>query len=420
MNMKKSKLKCCLLALSATAAIVPAAVYADNQTDNLRQQVDDLQSQVDRLENTAAERNTDSSFHMAGYGSVEYADPDSGNSAFNKVLVAPIIHYNYQDWLMFETEFELSNTADGDTELALEYASINLFLNDYVALGAGKFLSPIGQFRQNLHPSWINKAVSAPAGFGHGGAAPLTETGLQLRGGFPLGEMRANYAVYVGNGPTLAAAVEGQGGDYELAIEEVETEGRTSDPDGKKSFGGRLGLLPFPGLELGISAAKSKATVTAASAGGHDGPELDIESTGEFDYDVIGADFRYGWNNLELRGEYLKTEIGEGSSGVEFHSDDLPADYAGPAEFDDVEVGQWKAWYLQAAYKIPSTSFEVVVRTSELQTPHSGENFSQRTLGLNYLFAPHVVVKLNYEIKDYDSSGADDDNAVRVQLAYGF
>lgn len=271
-----------------------------------------------------------------------------------------------------------------------------------------------------MHPSWINKAVSAPAGFGHGGAAPLNETGLQLRGGFPLGEMPANYAIYVGNGPTLAAAVEGQGGDYELAIEEVETEGRPSDPDGKKSFGGRLGLLPFPGLELGISAAKSKATVTEAFAGGHDGPELDIESTGEFDYDVIGADFRYGWNNLELRGEYLKTEIGEGSSGVEFHSDDLPADYAGPAEFDDVEVGQWKAWYLQAAYKIPSTSFEVVVRTSELQTPHSGENYSQRTLGLNYLFVPHVVVKLNYEIKDYDSSGADDDNAVRVQLAYGF
>jgi len=66
MNMKKSKLKCCLLTLSVTAAIVPAAVYADNQTDNLRQQVDDLQNQVDRLENTAAERNTDSSFHMAG------------------------------------------------------------------------------------------------------------------------------------------------------------------------------------------------------------------------------------------------------------------------------------------------------------------------------------------------------------------
>jgi hypothetical protein len=40
---------------------------------------------------------------------------------------------------MFETEFELSNTADGGTELALEYASINLFLNDYVALGAGNF-----------------------------------------------------------------------------------------------------------------------------------------------------------------------------------------------------------------------------------------------------------------------------------------
>lgn len=418
--MKKAKLKVHLMALSVAAAILPVAAKADNESDNLREQVDALQKQVERLENVGASKNADSSFHMAGYGSVEYSDSDSGVGAFNKVMVAPIIHYTYQDWLMFETEFELSNTADGGTELALEYATVDLFLNDSVALVAGKFLSPIGQFRQNLHPSWINKAVSAPAGFGHGGAAPLSETGLQLRGGFPVGEMRANYAFYIGNGPTLAAVVEQHEGDYELAIEEVETEGRTNDPDGKKSFGGRFGFLPFSGLEIGISAAKGKATVTDAFTGGHDGPELDIESSGEFDYDAIGADFRYGWKNLELRGEYIKTEIGEGSAGVAFHSDDLPEDYLGPSDFDDAEVGEWKAWYLQAAYKIPSTPLEVVIRTSELQTPHLGENYSQRTVGLNYLFAPHVIAKFNYEMKDYDSSIAGEQDTVKLQLAYGF
>ena len=49
----------------------------------------------------------------------------------------------------------------GETETNLEYLTIDWFINDYMALIAGKFLSPIGQFRQNLHPSWINKLPSA-------------------------------------------------------------------------------------------------------------------------------------------------------------------------------------------------------------------------------------------------------------------
>lgn len=418
--MKKANLKYSLMAMGITATCLPAGAQAASDIDALRQQIADLQQQVNQIDNTVAEADTESSVHMAGYAAVNYAEPTDSDGAFSRVLVAPIFHFNYKDLLMFETEFEFLNEADGGTEVALEYASLDLFLNDYAILVAGKFLSPLGQFRQNLHPSWINKMVMAPAGFGHGGAAPLSETGLQLRGGIPLGEMRANYAFYIGNGPTLVAAVEEEDGEFELAIEEVETEGRTSDPDGKKVFGGRIGLLPIVGLEVGLSAAKGKATVVDATTGGHDGPALEIESTGEFDYDVIGFDFRYGWNNLELRGEYIKTEIGKSGDGVEFHGDDLPEGYAGPAEFDAVEVGEWKAWYVQAAYKLPATPMEAVIRTSEFETPHSGENYSQRTLGLNYLFAPSVVVKFNYEIREPDAPGIDDEKTLMAQLAYGF
>ena len=98
-------------------------------------------------------------------------------------------------------------------------------VNDYVALVGGKFLSPIGQFRQNLHPSWINKLASAPPGFGHDGAAPTSDIGLQARGGFQIGNMFANYAVYASNGPELNSTFE----DGEFELEGIRAEGFDED-----------------------------------------------------------------------------------------------------------------------------------------------------------------------------------------------
>jgi hypothetical protein len=50
-------------------------------------------------------------------------------------------------------------------------------LHDYVTFGAGKFLSPLGYFRRNLHPAWINKLPSRPPGFSNGQAASVAEIG---------------------------------------------------------------------------------------------------------------------------------------------------------------------------------------------------------------------------------------------------
>ncbi len=397
-NVKRS------LFVAGIMASLPITAVADSDTEELKQTIADLQQQVTDISNRQAElsSSSDSVVDMSGYAAVNYSDTESKGGAFDNVVVAPILHYNYKDLVMLETEFELINSADGSTEVALEYATIDLFLNDYVTLVAGQFISPIGQFRQNVHPSWINKLPTAPAGFGHGGAAPLTETGFQLRGGFPVGEMRGNYAVYVGNGPVLHSEVE----DGELAVEDIEAEGRTSDADGNKVFGGRIGFLPISGLEVGLSLASGKAQVIEV-----EGTDAEIESSGDFDYDVFGADFRYGWNNLDLRGEYIQTEIGKLGGTVNLSDN---------SSFTEAEVGKWKTWYLQAAYKVPKTAFETVIRIGDLETPHSSQNLSQTTLGVNYLFSSNVIAKLAYEMNDYDSSGRDNEDTILAQLAYGF
>lgn len=405
----------------AIGACLPASALAGTTIEQLQQQVETLQSQLQAIQAQLAEQQAKSAskddvqalkkevkgvanvhsewkdatsvVHLAGYGAAGYTDNEGTKGRFSQVQFSPIIHYQYKDLMMLESELEITNDPDGETSTALEYLTLDLFLNDYATLMAGKFLSPIGQFRQNLHPSWINKLPSAPPGFGHDGATPVSDTGLQLRGGFPLGSVRSNYALYVSNGPELEA--ETDGADVEL--EGIMAEGRTADADGDKVFGGRFGLLPIPELEVGLSFATGKAAVTSLDATG-------ISGEPSRDYDVVGGDFAWQWRNLNLRGEYVQSKVGDDSSGS--------ATASGGAK--------WETWYTQASYKFLPTKFEGVMRYTDFDSPHAAQDQKQWALGVNYLFASNVIGKLAYEFNDGQAGAPADNNSFLAQIAYGF
>ena len=125
--------------------------------------------------------NTNSKFRLAGFAFVNYDQPiENGDTSAVDVGFTPIFHYAYKDIAMVEAEVEMEVGEDGKSKVALGYGVIDLFINDYMTLVGGRFLSPLGFFRQNIHPAWINRLPTAPAGFGHDGAAPVTETGLEL------------------------------------------------------------------------------------------------------------------------------------------------------------------------------------------------------------------------------------------------
>ncbi len=334
--------------------------------------------------------------HLAGYGDVSYDSKAGNDGSFNRVNFSPIFHYQYKDLFMLEAELEFQVQADGETDVEMEYLSIDWFMNDYATLVAGKFLSSIGQFRQNLHPSWINKMVDAPPGFGHDGAAPVSDVGLQVRGGF--GEkIRSNYAVYIANGPELNVAAEG--GEFEL--EGIMAEGFNTDVDGNKTFGGRYGIIPMVGLEIGLSAATGKAAVTNI-VDEEAGTSMSVLGDSR-SYDVLGADFAWQRKTLDFRGEYVKTKIGEALTGP-----------------GASEGASWKTWYLQAAYMIPSVSLEPVLRYTDFDAPGTTGDVKQWSAGLNYHFTNHLLAKLNYQSNDVNKGSHIPENKWLVQLAYGF
>lgn len=448
MSQANSKWRQRILTISLAMAL-PLSAVADEDYDLLKQQVEALQQQLQEVQETlnkhqeimrnkekqvaqevtelkkdvakAAEwKDPDTLIHMAGYADVGYASNENEDGSFNLGSFSPIFHYQYRDLVMLESELEIEVDDTGETEVALEYLTIDLFLNDYLTLVGGKFLSPVGQFRQNLHPSWINKLASEPPGFGHDGAAPTSELGFQARGGFQMGNMFANYAASIGNGPELNSTFE----DDEFELEGIVAEGFGSDADGEKVVGGRIGLIPFPGLEIGISAATGKATVTAIElehgdeeqaheepephdeeGPGEDEPEFafDLSNEPPRDYDVFGADFAWGLSNFRLRGEYVKSKVGEDTVGLT----------ASPS-------ATWRSWYTQGSYLFPQTKWETALRYTDFDSPHSSQDQKQWAVGLNYLFSSSVIGKMSYEFNDGEQGSQADFNRWLFQLAYGF
>jgi len=373
-------------------------LYAETELEKLKAEVDKLKEDVQ----LAAEWNKPSTLiHMAGYSDINYTDGrHTANGNFSVGSLSPIFHYQYRDYVMLESELAIEIEPDGSTKTTLEYLTIDLFLNDYITFLGGKFLSPIGQFRQNIHPSWINKLPSAPPGFGHDGAAPLTEIGMQIRGAYPLGGMRSNFAVYISNGPELVSEFNEK---LEYELDGVSAETPNGDSDNKKAFGFRFALLPTSGLEIGVSMATGKATVTKIEDNSPGSTAITVLPNEQArDYSVIGFDYVWHYNSFILRGEYVNTKIGESTFGI------TKSDY-----------GEWRSVYTQISYQFLN-KLEPVIRHTNFDTTNDAKDQRQWVIGLNYLLTSSVIAKVAYEFNEGANETVQDHDRILVQLAYGF
>lgn len=422
--MKSNRWPASSIALAVAAAFPLAAHAAGDDTAALRQEVDQLRKEVSELRalvksqvQSAATRaevmavqsdvkavqadvtavqdevtrvatesvrpaDTNSKAVLTGSAAVGYTDMRGSNSSFSMAEFNPIFLYQYKDLLLFRAQLATGVDADGGTEVALEYANANLFVNDTLTLYAGKFLSPAGYFFQNLHPPWINRLPSRPPGFGNeGSAAPEAFVGLGGLGGFALGETaRANYSLYVGNSPLLELNEDGN------EIEAIEAEGNTLSANGGKVVGGRIGVLPIPGLELGVSGGTGRVAIPG-------------ESTRS--YSLLGADASYMRGGLGLHAEYIQQGVGALSSSV------AP------------EARTWRTWYAQLAYRIPSTKWEPVVRYGDYKGPYEEQQLKQWALGLDYWFTSSAVGKIAYEFNKGLAGTPNDVDRFLLQFGYG-
>ncbi|WP_345989023.1 porin [Sulfurimonas sp. HSL1-2] len=373
--MKRLKVQGVLLFSLATV------LAAQDDIAQMREEITALKTSVAELQR-ARETNADAAFMLSGYAAAGYVYSEHTNGGFDLVQFSPIFQYAYKDLVLFTGELETKMNDDLETSVELEYASASIFLNDYMVLVAGKFLSPLGQFRQNLHPSWINKLPTEPIGFGEDGAAPISFTGLGLRGGLPLGALPSNYTLFVANAPVLELS-----DDNNTTIGAIAAEGPTSSDTAGYTVGLRYAVDPLPNCEIGVSGAYGKAA---------------LEGESKRDYSVFDADLSWHYDGADLKAEYSQQKVGKQNSSI------------APDAFT------WKAWYAQLAYQFDALSLEPVVRYGAFRPADSDLDRDQVSVGLNYLFAPSVIAKVAYEFNNADKAPEYDDNRVLAQFAFGF
>ena len=338
-------------------------------------------------------------FVLGGAGVITFQDRQGVDSTFG-VGIAPTLLWRPTDRLLFEAEIAFGLTAD-DTFVELDYAQVSYLLNDYVTITGGKFLTPFNTFWERWHPSWINKSATVPLMYERGLIGP-TGVGVQVRGGFPIGKTKLNYAAYYVNGPDFEHASFGTAGN--LGFENFR------DNNNNKSFGGRVGFLPIPELEVGYSFLTGRVGDSGSQFSG-------------VDTFIHGIDVSYNKEIEEIQGRLdLRAEA--------IWVDTDRAIFTGPFDpftFDNKRSG----WFVQGAYRPTLSDFtfwdgielkntEFVVRYEQLRESGPGPrgaDHSRLTLGIDYWIRPNIVWKIAYSHDNV--TGDEDENGFFMQFAFG-
>jgi hypothetical protein len=338
-------------------------------------------------------------FLLAGWADGMFEARNGEVSTFSASF-DPIFLWELTPKLLFDSRLEI-DPSGGGTNVNLVNAQISYLLNDYVVLGVGEFFSPSNVFVERFEPQWINKLPDRPLAIYHG-ILPNISVGAQVRGGFPIGPTRANYAFYVSNGPVLNTSDASTAGALDF--------NSYTDNNDNKAVGGRVGFLPIPGVEVGYGFETSKPGFQGTGFSRVQAlvQSVDLEVTRDSDLlkGRINLFAQYAWSHVDHA-----VYDPDGSLGF------------GPLPLTAKRDGG----YAELAYrptKVDSDflrNVEMIFRWDHLSRDPSGLGDPEETrwtLGLNYWLSPSTVLKAAYE---WDQpNGEPNRNALLIQTAMGF
>jgi hypothetical protein len=312
------------------------------------------------------------------------------------------------DWIFLEAEIGIG--PDGSVS-AGSFAQADFFVNDCLTIIAGRFVAPIGWYNERLNNPWINKLPGdAP------GSAPLTALqvlppfamlGVQATGSFYLGcsPIKMEYAAYVSNGLNVTPATPGSPTINELAnLENMQN--TFNIISNELAFGGRLGFWwPEVGWETGFSAMYNRDYLAGA----------------ENSISLWAVDLNYHKGNWDFRAEYgmmfqqaqpfLPSDINRQGfyAQVAYRPRDCPHRY-----LQNVEAVYRYAYVNFRG--IDPTTLDLTTFGTPVDVPVKRQ---QHEIGLNYYFAPRMVLKVAYQINDEPGFHLHD-NQFLTELAWGW
>jgi hypothetical protein len=257
-----------------------------------------------------------------------------------------------------------------------------MFINDWLTMDVGYFLSPIGFFNENLHPQWINKLPDFPLVMQQVIPAVLATTGLQFRGAkYVFGShVKMDYSIYATNG--LGVPGSGKAADW---ADLAGLKGTTGSVNNAMAYGGRIGFwIPAWGINFGVSEFVNSPYSFA------DGAVVSIWQP-YFNYHFGNWDYRFEYGNMY---EATKSFIGTNIRRSGFYTQIAYRNYQSIHK----HLQRLEAVFRYSQARFSGINQEKLDLTSFSPPTTAPVNDNQFTIGLNYYFYPSTVLKIAYEI----------------------
>jgi hypothetical protein len=306
-------------------------------------------------------------------GGVKSTDKTNSLGDADRYEFSPMFLWRHGDRLLAEFEPSWDGNAIG-----VNWADISYYVAPGFIVRGGYIVLPFGTYTKRLAAGWINKLPSDPIGTDMAG----TDYGVEVEGGFPLGNMKWSYDVSLSNGMQLNndGTISGVG---------------ISAINNGKTFTGRVALLPLSNssLEVGISelygslATPQGATFSNVNPTDTKGPSVNMFAVDVNFVKIINP------IQLNIKGQYSSAMVNNmnyaDTSGGTYTFKNNTSTYFGQVS---VRPSKSKNKILR--------NFELAFRYVNYTSPKQstwGQNYTETDLCLNYWLSWRSVLKLGYE-----------------------
>lgn len=338
-------------------------------------------------------------FTLGGYAQIDYNEPDG--SAPGKLDVHRLVllfAYKFNDKVSFLTEVEYEHV----NEVYVEQAYLRYQMAPSVNFVAGLMLVPMGIINEYHEPTTYY-GVERPNVDKYIVPTTWRELGFGFNGNLPNANLK--YQAYIFNG--FKSFEDGSGVLRGIdGLRKGRQKGAESFVN-SANFSTKLDWYGLPGLRLGLSGYFGQTqTDDSAVVGSTVGVSM------------LGLDARYKHQNLELRGQYINTNLNDTEEYNELTGKDLGSRMDG--------------FYAEAAYNFPLNDVEALtpfVRYENYNT-HAGVDGDLEAnkaydrdewiFGLNWKVAQGAALKVDYQIVKNAVPGTESKNTFNAGVGVWF
>ena len=317
---------------------------------------------------------------IGGYAQIDYNEPDGSDAGKLDVhRLVMLFGYKFTDKISFLTEIELEHVK----EVYVEQAFVNYNVNANFNIKGGLMLIPMGIVNEYHEPPTFY-GVERP-GVDHD-IVPTTwrEIGVGVSGKFD--NLSLKYQAYIFNGFVSYKDGEGtlRGKDGLRKGRQKAAESIINSPNLSVKFD-YYGIL---GLKLGLAGYFGNTQTDDSS--------LEASTVG---VSMIGFDARYRLQNLELRGQYIFTNL----SGTEDYNDLTGKDLG--SKMDGL-YGEVAYNIMPLIHKKTDKKLALFTRYEKINThkqtagnlePNKAYDRDIITSGVDFKIAPGVAIKADYQ-----------------------